>query len=149
MRLLAGRMANGIGNPDKVQWSDAATGLPCLAVRHTELGNWCGYVGVAQDHPLHGKGYADADVDVYGGLTFAGQCGPEEDEGRGICHVPAPDELDVVHWFGFDCAHAWDVVPGMLKFGIPYLSECRYRTLSFVQGECKNLAAQLAALAKS
>ena len=40
--------------PDKVQWADEATGLPCLAVRHPELGNWCGYVGVPEGHPLFG-----------------------------------------------------------------------------------------------
>jgi hypothetical protein len=37
--------------PDKVQWQDAATGLPCIARRSEAMGSWCGYVGVAEGHP--------------------------------------------------------------------------------------------------
>jgi hypothetical protein len=74
--------------PDKVQWPDAVTGLPCLAVR-SDLGNWCGYVGVSPDHPDHGKGYDDVDVEIHGGLTFAAGCGHSDNESEGICHVPA------------------------------------------------------------
>lgn len=33
------------GEPDKMQWTDPATGLDCLIVRNT-LGALCGYVGV-------------------------------------------------------------------------------------------------------
>lgn len=43
--------------PDKRQWQDEATGLPCLAVRGPG-GHWCGYVGVAEGHPLYRKGYS-------------------------------------------------------------------------------------------
>lgn len=39
--------------PDKVQWLDEASGLPCLAVRNEQYGNWCGYVGVSAGHPLY------------------------------------------------------------------------------------------------
>ncbi|MDE2096384.1 MAG: hypothetical protein KGL39_03995 [Patescibacteria group bacterium] len=46
-----------VKEPDKKQWADPATGLPCLAVRHLELGNWCGYVGVSPDHPAYGLHY--------------------------------------------------------------------------------------------
>lgn len=48
-----------IEEPDKKQWQDAATGLPCLIVRHPRHGNLCGYVGVPQSHPLHGKSYSE------------------------------------------------------------------------------------------
>ncbi len=41
--------------PDKKQWLDEATGLPCLIVRQREAGHLCGYVGVPKSHPLHGK----------------------------------------------------------------------------------------------
>ncbi len=43
--------------PDKVQWTDEATGLPCLMLRSRHGGNWCGYVGVAPDHPAFGLSY--------------------------------------------------------------------------------------------
>jgi hypothetical protein len=59
--------------PDKIQWQDEATGLPCLIVRGP-VGALCGYVGVPSGHPLHGKDYDDARVDVHGGLTFAHGC---------------------------------------------------------------------------
>lgn len=44
--------------PDKIQFTDEATGLPCLLVRGP-VGSWCGYVGVAEGHPLFKKGYGD------------------------------------------------------------------------------------------
>lgn len=59
--------------PDKKQWRDEATGLPCLIVRGPS-GGLCGYVGVAPGHPLHGKDYDAVDADVHGGLTFAHGC---------------------------------------------------------------------------
>lgn len=42
--------------PDKKQWQDEETGLPCLIVRGPS-GALCGYVGVSESHPLHGKDY--------------------------------------------------------------------------------------------
>jgi hypothetical protein len=44
--------------PDKKQWQDAETGLPCLIVRNNG-GALCGYVGVPPGHPWHGKDYSD------------------------------------------------------------------------------------------
>jgi hypothetical protein len=45
--------------PDKAQWIDEGSGLPCLAVRASHSGHWCGYVGVSESHPWFGKGYDD------------------------------------------------------------------------------------------
>lgn len=42
--------------PDKRQWADEATGLPCLIVRGP-IGALCGYVGVPPDHPAYGLSY--------------------------------------------------------------------------------------------
>lgn len=39
--------------PDKMQWQDEATGLPCLIVRGP-VGALCGYVGVDERHPAFG-----------------------------------------------------------------------------------------------
>ena len=136
--------------PDKVQWPDADTGLPCLAVRNRHAGNWCGYVGVAEGHPYVGKDYNDtADLEVHGGLTFANKCQPGQDESHGICHLPGPGEPDHVWWLGFDCAHAWDHSPQDVARsveGYPWTidSDSRYRTLRYVQNQCASLAAQLA-----
>lgn len=43
--------------PDKKQWLDEVTGLPCLIVRGP-MGSWCGYVGIEPSHPLYGKKYS-------------------------------------------------------------------------------------------
>ena len=43
--------------PDKKQWLDEATGLPCLIVRAPVTGSLCGYVGIAPEHPLFAIGY--------------------------------------------------------------------------------------------
>ena len=137
------------GEPDKVQWPDDETGMPCLAVRNPISGFWCGYVGVAPDHLLHGEDYDEVCAEVHGGLTFSGMCHPGETEGEGICHVPGEGEPDHVWWFGFDCAHAWDYSPMDLqranKISYPFTisPEKKYRTLEYVKQECRNLARQL------
>ena len=71
--------------PDKIQWNEESTGLTCLIVRHPRLGYFCGYVGVGPSHPLHGKSYNDADVEVHGGLTYSKPC--DNDPEHGICRV--------------------------------------------------------------
>ena len=137
------------GEPDKVQWPDATTGLPCLAVRSPSGGHWCGYVGVAEGHPWYGKDYNSEgvrDSDVHGGLTFADKCQPYENEAQGICHTPEPGEPDHVWWFGFDCAHAWDLSPQDKKKEAErgYSDGRPYCTLAYVQQQCAKLAAQVA-----
>lgn len=135
--------------PDKVQWQDKKTGLPCLAVRHPSNGHWCGYVGVSEGHRLYGKDYDEVGADVHGGLTFSNSCQPKEKESEGICHVPSPGEPDHVWWFGFDCAHAGDSSPMDLKYekekGYPFLRshEDEYRSLVYVKKECRILAKYL------
>lgn len=42
--------------PDRLEWRDAATGLPCLVVRN-HSGALCGYVGVGPTHPWSGIQY--------------------------------------------------------------------------------------------
>jgi hypothetical protein len=135
--------------PDKVQWQDEATGLPCLAVRQPNSGHWCGYVGVSTEHPLHGKDFEMVDLVAHGGITYTDACQPGDDESRGICHTPDPGEPDHAWWFGFDCAHAGDWSPSSAKMeemGYPFtrFGYGRYRTLDYVRDECANLARQLA-----
>jgi hypothetical protein len=134
--------------PDKVQWPDVATGLPCLAVRNG-AGNWCGYVGVPPGHALHGRDYGSIDdVVVHGGLTFSDACSPHDTEASGICHVPGVGEPDSVWWFGFDCGHSGDLSPVLAsdprvrEFGL--LRDGTYRTLPYVQDQCAALAQQIA-----
>lgn len=140
--------------PDKRQWADKATGLPCLIVRGP-MGALCGYVGVSKDHPGHGMDYdalsnkllPDGEyIDVHGGLTFADGCGHGADESKGICHIPAPGEPDDVWWFGFDCAHPGDMMPDRGRISLVDLGDV-YRDAAYVTAECAALAKQLTALA--
>jgi hypothetical protein len=154
-----------LDEPDKMQWKDEATGLPCLIVRGP-AGALCGYVGVAEGHPWHGKSYGDAigacnedcdpengyhsmhridsDIDVHGGLTFSDACADTTDESRHICHVPDPGEPDHVWWFGFDCAHYRDFCPGREASSL--FNDGDYRDVPYVRGQVQNLARQLATI---
>lgn len=134
--------------PDKMQYADKATGLPCLIVRN-HSGALCGYVGVSESHPYFGKGYSDIDGDIeaHGGLTFADRCHPSTDESRGICHTPGEGEPDHVWWFGFDCAHSGDMCPSFAEHGIRRSDFESYKTIPYVQRQIQILARQLAARA--
>jgi hypothetical protein len=99
---------------------------------------------VPPGHPAHGKGYDEIDVEVHGGLTYAEACS------GAICHVPAPGETDEVHWLGFDCGHAWDVTPSLLRYGADLSAllgatlRATYKNVAYVTGEVERLAQQLA-----
>ena len=129
--------------PDKRQWIDEATGLPCLIVRGPS-GGLCGYVGVARSHPDYGRGYDDVEVEVHGGLTFANKCQPNAE--RGICHVVAEGEDDDVWWLGFDCAHSGDQTPAYDWRWRELRREWEtYKAIGYVEAETRRLAAQLKA----
>lgn len=130
--------------PDKRQWQDEATGLPCLIVRGP-VGALCGYVGVQAGSPLFGLGYDDCPIKQHphGGLTFADSCQLGEAEDEGICHIPGEGEPDHVWWFGFDCAHGGDFYPGC-PIKIPGLASGVYRDFAYVEAEVRELAKQLA-----
>jgi hypothetical protein len=152
--------------PDKIQWVDPTTNLPCLMVRN-HSGAWCGYVGVAEGHPAFGVHYDRVNVEVHGGLTFSDTCLTAEHlvgkelrkgvklmslkeaqayvEANSICHVVEEGENDNVWWLGFDCAHYMDIAPGMLKYniGTGHLGE-QYRNRDYVKAEVECLATQLA-----
>src|SRR5215471_11840288 len=124
--------------PDREDFEHA--GFPCFALRN-HWGAWCGYVGVPPGHPSHGMPYDGVPVEVHGGLTYAASCNPP------ICHVPKPGEPEDIWWLGFDCGHAWDVMPGMVAFErrMHIEAELRertywdetYRDLAFVKAEIR------------
>ena len=76
-----------------------------------------------------------------------------------ICHVTEPGDAEPVWWFGFDCAHAGDLMPGhrsiLREIGMPEPSWASlagsgyhevYRTVAYVEGQCAMLAFQLQAI---
>lgn len=137
------------GEPDKRQWQDEATGLPCL-VKRGLLGAWCGYVGVPRSHPLYGKHYSEIELDdqPHGGLTFSGRC-QEGDERDSICHIVEKGEDDDVWWLGFDCAHLGpDLAPGMHRYLNKDLGG-HYWTIDEVKAETARLARTLSVVPSS
>lgn len=152
--------------PDKMSWTDEATGLPCLIVRNS-AGALCGYVGVAAGHPWHGIGYSGcvtgthdeyycdctpgAALQVHGGITYADACQVGAAEAEGICHIPEPGASDDVWWFGFDTNHGGDFAPksaARMNIARIFLDDvggrdATYRDVAYVQAEIASLAAQL------
>jgi len=130
--------------PDKTQFQDMKTGLPCLIVRVDIHGALCGYVGVSEGHPCYEKHYNSVPYfDVHGGLTFSGFC-----HGH-ICHIPGPGESDKVWWLGFDCVHFRDMSPAysaILEHAI--LADGAYRDIGYVKAEIASLARQLVELVR-
>jgi hypothetical protein len=98
--------------PDEIEWTDSETGYRCLMCRN-DLGAWCGYVAVGPEHPAHGL-RTESDVGdelfCHWGITWSG---PD------LKADPLSGTLDWL--FGFDCAHAYDLVPG-LKAMFPHPS---------------------------
>jgi hypothetical protein len=85
-------------------------------------------------HPDAGQHYDAVDVSVHGGLTWSGPHPQREEEGW---------------WFGFDCAHAWDLVPYMRMASVRRVSSMDdvYRNWEYVTAQVTELAAQLQARA--
>ena len=78
------------GEPDKLAWIDAATGLSCIILRQAN-GTLGGYVAVAPNHPLWGFAYdaipAELDISAHRGLDYSESCREYERESIAICHV--------------------------------------------------------------
>lgn len=118
--------------PDKVEYLDRDTRLPCLIMR-TEAGHLCGYVGVPEGHPCFGRG-PDKSLAVHGGNNCNGVVSIDRN----------------VWWFGFDCGHSCDYSPGMMakhkEQGLIIENPNdwgQYRTMDYVILENAKLALQL------
>ncbi len=186
-----------LNEPDKMQWVDEDTGLPCLIVRnHGVTGSLCGYVGIDSSHPWFGVNYGECTkgclevdpkplegfpgmtaeavehmnkwrlerkhfnctedwtpghtpesiLEVHGGITYSDYC---QDNEQGICHVDE-DNNSPIFWYGFDCAHAWDLSPKMNAtcgdLGIARGMHETYRDVAYVKEEIKSLAKQISAV---
>lgn len=161
-----------LGGADKVAWRDAATGFECIIMRETPGGYLRGFVGVEPGHPLYGFEHdaipPELGIEVHGGLTYSAVCqaGPSPQrrliyEVRRICHVPvgyapvanATDHRpahDDAWWFGFDCNHVYDVVPGDRRDRERFLGAetgAVLRDEGYVYDQVVDLAAQLRAIA--
>ena len=118
-----------------------------LVVNRSHMGNLNGYVGVKRQHPWFGLHYDDnklRNIEVHGGLTYSNKA---EWEG-----------MKKKYWyFGFDTAHAWDIVPQLEEMkkmhGLPDFEELfpsfgsffksTYKDLNFVSNEVNDLFEQI------
>jgi hypothetical protein len=121
--------------PDRVQFEDPDTGLPCLIIR-SHLGALCGYVGIPESHPLFGVSYTDIEnISVHGGLTFSD-------------NIEQDVETEKLWWLGFHCAHIYDLIPyqapTMRKHGLhDFGHKGIYRDINYVKYQIADLAKQL------
>lgn len=128
------------GEPDKRQWTDEATGLPCLIVRGNS-GALCGYVGVRKDHPAYGKAFYAISVDAQWQLSYS--CW-DRDNGYdlSICHGGA-DAQDI-WWLGFCCGQAGS--RENFLFGGIARNDGAYKCIDSVAAEVRALATELKAM---
>jgi hypothetical protein len=144
--------------PDKIQFEDYDTKMPCLIVRN-HGGALCGYVGVTKEHPLFEVNYSscskaggcgedyckhspESTLEVHGGITFSNGC---SEDPNGICHTVEKGEDDKVWWFGFDCGHSCDFHPAFANERIGSLlnENGTYKNVAYVKNQIKGLALQL------
>lgn len=120
-----------LDEPDRVEWQHL--GVPCLLVRGDVTGAWCGYAAAPPGHPWHGKSTSElGSVSAHGGITFSGPL----------------DDHDGTWWVGFDCAHAFDHLPALMRFLGGAIGPCGvYRTIDYAKAETEHLAEQLVASA--
>lgn len=127
--------------PDWLAWR--VRSLPAVIIRNN-MYTLNGYVGVPEEHPMHGLHYDETDyMPVHGGLTY---CGELPSHSYPDCPTFAG------HWFfGFDTGHCMDFSPYMAsltsQFGSSPLfdgDDVVYRDLDYVIKEVTSLADQLA-----
>lgn len=147
--------------PDHEIWTDENTGYVC-AIRRVSGGALAGYIAVPAGHPWHGADYDNACehpddngvwlgvspgwrmVSVHGGLTYSGSSWRDSERdgaGTGLFSDADPD----VWWFGFDCAHAFDLRPGDMALYRPAVGASDvYRDWAYVKANVLGLAAAAA-----
>lgn len=116
---------------------------PCLIIRN-HGGALCGYVGVSPNHPYHELGYGDLDnIDVHGGLTYAGkEVGQDNWEATSFGEKVRTTLGGKGYWFGFDCAHGFDVVPRYVSEGYPSYDDQVYKDMVYVRKQIRKLVNQ-------
>lgn len=164
-----------LGDADKIAWRDPASNYECIIIRDPHGHYLSGYVAVPPGHPLYGFDHdaipTDLDIEVHGGLTYSAVCdeGPSPrrrlvNEARSVCHVPPRSSRyttiehatdyraghDQAWWFGFECNHVYDVVPGERNDRARFLGHetgATFKDETYVYGQVVDLAAQLRSIA--
>ena len=101
--------------PDNVDFE--YKGYRCLIRRIPYFGYLCGYLNLPPSSHFFGKDYDDIPLIPHGGLTFA-----QPNDGNWV--------------IGFDCAHAFDLMPGM---DISFEKYASYKTIEYVEQNLKDM----------
>lgn len=74
-----------------------------------EAGYANGYVAIPKEHPYYGKDYDEIEIDIHGGLTFAGNGSKIEEAWPNIEIIEGNTKNLKDSWvFGFDTCHYGD-----------------------------------------
>jgi hypothetical protein len=153
--------------PDSLDFE--AEGLRCAMLRNS-FGIWCGYVGIDKDHPwfglpyntlikptpdmLENRSFNDTGVMNLFVHMLSGRDPNQELEIGSALRVHGGITFsdfreDGLFYYGFDCGHAGDLMPGMLQYHAELPSHLRgvYRDQQYVVSECQQLATQLVRIA--
>lgn len=141
--------------PDKIQWTDDLTGMPCLLARAAR-GQWCGYVAVPPEHPLYGRAAHELPMMAvhWGEITFAAQPGLTACIDHDGLDLPAdewlvgqPSGVELPWMIGFNAAHAGDRFPSDPHTGQWYRhDDSEYRRATYMAVNVSSLAIQLSLL---
>ena len=158
--------------PDKIAWTDEATGLDCIIRRSPDQGHLAGYVGLPSDHPLYGahqNAMIGLGINPHGGIDYTHPCERTAREEIAICHVAGgltailnrarfglegsdADRHNDAWWVGFECNRDFDVAPyarmsPLTTRALDGVNERKYRDVHYVYAQTVRLAAQLKAVA--
>lgn len=109
---------------EKDEYAFGIEGVRCFVKRHDHFGTLSGYIDISPDHPWHGMHYDAIGVHVHCGLTFSGSL---------------PDWAPYGFWVGFDCCHAFDIMP---RYPMLTGHSWKYRDIDYVKGELRKLVGE-------
>lgn len=136
-----------IDEPDAIFWVDKSTWYNCSIIRN-QFGALCGYVAVSRNNIYYNDTDTPDSFEVHGGITFNAIGFHDVTD-----YFPEYIRFRDLRIYGFDCAHGFDLCPGMVKVNrslglLPrgaelYSSLVLYKDVAFVINQVQNLAKQL------
>ena len=108
-------------------------GYKCRILRN-QSNCLCGYVGVKDSSKFYYQDYDDCYINVHGGLTYSDSHCPMNHENDQYMYLG-------LWWLGFDCAHAGDLIPSIMR-AYSDVGDT-YKDIGFVRGEIENMVDQI------
>ncbi len=140
--------------PDFAYFTDQDTGLNYFILRNLDIGILCGYVIVTKEEIELLKPKIN-DFDVHWGVSFCDRLNLNYAKSI-LKHINVSGSVFAI---GFDCGHAYDLLPFRFAKEFSFLHSKEsftfqskkdiYKDIKFVQNECKKLAVQVADFLKT